>query len=263
MKKLAMMLLAAATLVGCNSKNNTQAVATPADANTRQASAVQQVPQAGQLSGKVLETMDAAGYTYLRLETSTGEQWAAVSAAKVEVGQTVAINEQMTTENFESKTLNRTFDRIVFGTIADPNAPAASAMGMPAGHPQTGADGGPAQHMSGPKDVVVEKLPKAEGPNGRTVAELWSAKKSLDNKPVVVRGKVVKFLGGIMGKNWVHVRDGSGSNDDGTNDLTVTTDEVVNVGDVVLVSGTLRADKDFGSGYAYGVIVEEGKFKTK
>lgn len=258
MKKLAIMLLAAAILAGCSKQNNSQAVASPAEATARQAAAVQQT--AG-LSGKVLETMDAGGYTYIKLGTSTGEQWAAVSAAKVEVGQTVAINEQMATENFESKTLNRTFERIVFGTIADPNAPAPSVMSMPSGHPQTGADGGPAQHMSGPTDIVVEKLPKAEGANGKTVAELWSAKKSLDNKPVVVRGKVVKFLGGIMGKNWVHVRDGSGSRADGTDDLTVTTDEVVNVGDVVLVSGTLRADKDFGSGYAYGVILEEGKFK--
>ena len=262
MKKLAITLLAVATLAGCNSKNNAQAVASPADANTRQATAVQQAPQTLKLTGKVLETMDAAGYTYIRLETSTGEQWAAVSAAKVEVGQTVAIDEQMTTQNFESKTLNRTFESIVFGTIADPNAPAAAGMTVPAGHPPV-ADGGPAAHMSGPKDVAVEKLPKAEGANGKTVAELWATKKSLDNKPVVVRGKVVKFLGGIMGKNWVHVRDGSGSRDDGTDDLTVTTNEVVNVGDVVLVSGTLRADKDFGSGYAYGVIVEEGKFKKQ
>jgi hypothetical protein len=64
-----------------------------------------------------------------------------------------------------------------------------------------------------------------------------------------------------MGKNWLHVRDGSGSKAAKDNDLTVTTDVVAKVGDVVTVTGTVSVDKDFGAGYAYPVIVENAKLK--
>jgi hypothetical protein len=74
---------------------------------------------------------------------------------------------------------------------------------------------------------------------------------------VTIRAKVVKFSPMIMGKNWVHLRDGTGSAADKTDDLLVTTMDQAKVGDVVLVKGTVRTDKDFGAGYSYKVLVEE------
>jgi glutamate-1-semialdehyde aminotransferase len=71
------------------------------------------------------------------------------------------------------------------------------------------------------------------------------------------RGKVVKFSGGIMGRNWIHLRDGSGSATDKTNDLVVTTTEQAKVGDVVTAKGVVRVDKDFGAGYVYKALVED------
>ncbi|HEY5634728.1 MAG TPA: nucleotide-binding protein, partial [Burkholderiaceae bacterium] len=70
------------------------------------------------LSGQVLEAQDAGIYTYIRLKTATGEAWAAVNKAAVKKGETVTIGNPMEMRNFESKSLNRTFDRIVFGTLA-------------------------------------------------------------------------------------------------------------------------------------------------
>ena len=61
-----------------------------------------------------------------------------------------------------------------------------------------------------------------------------------------------------MNRNWVHLRDGSGAAGK-DNDLTVTTSDNAAVGDVVVVKGTVRLDKDFGAGYAYPVIVEDAK----
>ncbi len=87
--------------------------------------------------------------------------------------------------------------------------------------------------------------------------EIVTGKANFSGKPIAVRGRVVKFNGGILGKNWLHVRDGSGS--EGTNDLTVTTDATVKVGDLVLVTGTLGSDRDFGGGYNYALIVENAK----
>jgi hypothetical protein len=87
---------------------------------------------------------------------------------------------------------------------------------------------------------------------------VFAEKDALVGKPVTVRGKVVKANSGIMGKNWIHVRDGSGS--DGTNDLTVTTTTAQpNVGDTVLVTGPVSLNKDFGMGYQYDVIVEDAQ----
>lgn len=126
-----------------------------------------------------------------------------------------------------------------------PEAPAAAAAPqMPEGHPvaEPGAD------------VDLSGIAKAEG--GQTVAEVFAQKDSLAGKPVTVRGKVVKVNAGIMGKNWLHVRDGSGA--EGTNDLTVTTTGALpQVGDTVVVSGPVTLNKDFGAGYTYDVIVED------
>jgi hypothetical protein len=101
------------------------------------------------------------------------------------------------------------------------------------------------------------KVEKAKGADAYTVSETYEKAGKLDKKTVVVRGKVVKVSKGIMGKNWVHLRDGSGDPGKGTNNLVVTTKDAPKVGDVVTAKGTLYKDKDFGSGYKYQVIVEE------
>jgi hypothetical protein len=105
------------------------------------------------------------------------------------------------------------------------------------------------------------KVEKAKGADGYTVSETYEKAGKLDKKTVVVHGKVVKVSKGIMGKNWVHLRDGSGDAGKGTNNLVVTTQDAPTVGDVVTAKGTLYKDKDFGAGYKYQVIVEEGTVK--
>ena len=221
------------------------------------------------LTGTVLETMDAAGYTYLKLKTAEGETWAAVNEAKVEKGSTVTILNPMPMDGFESQTLKRKFDHIVFGSLgpaggavaASAPAPAPAGMGMgaaPAAIPAEVA----AQHAqaaSGPEVTEKISVAKAEGPEGRTIAELYAQRAALKGKPVALRGKVVKFNGGIMGKNWIHLRDGSGTPEGKDNDVTVTTNDTVAKGDVVLVRGTVSVDRDFGAGYTYTVVVEEAK----
>jgi hypothetical protein len=104
-------------------------------------------------------------------------------------------------------------------------------------------------------EVDLSGITKAEG--GKTVAELYAEKDQLANKKVTLRGKVVKTNAGIMGKNWLHVRDGSGA--EGANDLTVTTTsaELPKVGDTVVVTGQVGVNKDFGMGYQYAVILED------
>jgi hypothetical protein len=105
-------------------------------------------------------------------------------------------------------------------------------------------------------EVDLTGIAKAEG--GKTIAEVFAEKEALAGQPVTFRGKVVKTNPDIMGKNWLHVRDGSG--EEGTNDLTITTAGTLpNVGDTVLVTGNVTLNKDFGMGYAYDVLVEDAK----
>lgn len=249
--------------IACDKSTKGEAAAVPAATATSAAPAGAPAATTS-ISGTVTETMNASGYTYVAVRTAEGEQWAAIPESVVAKGSPVTIDVQMVMDKFESKTLNRTFDRIIFGTLAGAK-PMASQ--MPSGHPAApGAamGGSPAagavEHMKGgAADIGPIAVAKAEGANGKTVAELWAARTALKDKPVAVRGKVVKFLPGIMGRNWVHLRDGSGSLEKGDNDITVTTSETANVGDVVLVTGVFRADKDFGAGYAYPVIIEDGR----
>ena len=128
-----------------------------------------------------------------------------------------------------------------------PSADAAAAAAIAAkGHPL------PSTEKS---DVNLKGIAKAEG--GKTIQEIFDEKATLAGSKVTVRGKAVKVNAGIMGKNWVHVRDGSGAN--GDNDLTVTTTSasLPDVGDTVLVSGTVALDQDFGMGYQYAVILQD------
>ncbi len=116
--------------------------------------------------------------------------------------------------------------------------------------------GGPAAAPSGPI-----KVDKATGPDAYTVGEIHAKGAALDKKKVTVRGKVVKVSAAIMGRNWIHLRDGSGDQAKGTNNLVVTSQDTPKVGDVVTASGILAKDKDFGAGYRYAVIVEEARIK--
>jgi hypothetical protein len=203
------------------------------------------------VTGKVVETMDAASYTYLKVETAGESIWAATSKMPLAVGDVVTVALESPMQNFHSAALNRDFPVIYFTTSVGTGTQPA-AQGMPPGHPAVGA---------GAKAVEVQKLPPPEG--GSSIADVWANRKSLGGKTVTVRGTVVKFNGGIMGKNWLHVQDGSGSAEAKTHDLTVTTDAVAKVGDVVTVTGTLTLDKDFGAGYTYAAIVENATVRAK
>ena len=135
---------------------------------------------------------------------------------------------------------------------------AAGGDALAAGDAASGGSGGAKAPAPAAEQIKVEK---AKGADAYTISEAYEMAGKLDKKTVVVRGKVVKVSTGIMGKNWVHLRDGSGDPGKGTNNLVVTTQDAPKVGDVVTAKGTLFKDKDFGSGYKYQVIVEEATVK--
>lgn len=133
----------------------------------------------------------------------------------------------------------------------EPTATAAAPETPDAGQMATQPHPVPTQ---GATDIDLSGVEKAEG--GQTVAEVFADRDQFQGKTVVIRGKVVKVNADIMGKNWLHVRDGSG--EEGTNDLTVTTTGVLpEVGDTVVVTGAVGLNRDFGMNYQYPVIIED------
>lgn len=200
------------------------------------------------LEGKVAETFDVGMYTYLRLETPKGEQWAAVPKTKVAVGDQVTVQQAMPMRKFHSPTLNRDFELIYFGVL--PGAAASAPPMTP--HPAPAA--------SLPQNIQV---PKAKVPNAHTVEEIAKDGSKLAGKPVAIQGMVVKVNTGILDRNWIHIQDGTGTKDAKTNDLLVTSADQARVGEVVLVKGKVATDKDFGSGYSYKVLVEEASITVQ
>ncbi|NJD91453.1 MAG: DNA-binding protein [Geobacter sp.] len=204
--------------------------------------------------GKVLQIINSGGYTYVELKKKSGEKvWLAVSSAEIPVGSQQTFNPGMVMTNFESKSLKRTFDSIIFTDLA---APAKDRGKKDVSGKSPGSKG------SVSPDVKV-KVKKATGKNAYTVAELYKNSAKLNKKKVVVRGKVVKISSNIMSKNWIHLRDGSGSQATNDFNLVLTSKSIPAEGEVVLATGTLYKDKDFGGGYKYAVIVEGAEFTAE
>jgi hypothetical protein len=222
------------------------------------------------LSGKVLETMDGGGYTYILLKNPGENVWVAVPQMKVKVGQELTLVPGFVIKNFNSKGLNRKFDKVIFSAGVANQAvklsPSAIKM-VHQGVPVEDAKQQGAAKIEAPKPapkpepVKVGHVAKAKGRNAYTVAQLYAKKKELEKKPVVVRGKVVKVSSHILKKNWVHIQDGTGSEAKKNNNIVVTTQDLPNEGDVVTVKGTVYNKMDFGYGYRYELMLQDAKVK--
>lgn len=265
------------------------------------ATVVEADPQLAERTGTVLEAMDASRYTYLLLDTGTEKIWAAANQFAVKVGDTITLRGLLPMDGFHSESLDRTFDRIYFVTSVHGSAtdlppghpdisgyvgetdvegmamppghpevpgytPAASAapIELPPGHPEVPGypPPAPASTAGGPEGAEPEKIDlveRAEG--GVTVAEVYADRASLAGQTVAVRGKVVKVNNDILGRNWIHLQDGSG--EDGARALTVTSDQRAAVGDTVVARGVLGTDRDFGAGYFYEVLLEDAALEVE
>lgn len=210
------------------------------------------------LAGKVLQTMNNGGYSYIYLQKANGTKiWVAVMQMPVTVGSQMSFKPGMEMPGFESKGLKRTFDNIVFSdgpltkSAIDANAP----------DPKKSKGASPGSKGARTSKEGKISVDKATGRNSTTVEGAFLNSARLDKKKVTVKGKVVKVSIGIMQKNWIHIQDGTGSQAKGTHNLVCTSSEMADVGDIVTVTGTLAKDRDFGGGYRYNAIIEKATFK--
>lgn len=229
---------------------------------------------ANDLKGVVLETMNSGGYTYMEVDAGGARQWVAIPESTVQKGQEVLYRDGMEMKDFHSKTLGRTFSSIIFSDgLVVGDQPAAEPAEAKAQGGSSFADAVAEENLNSPHSAqpmiasagssgaIVPltdiKVDKAEGENSFSVAEIFTRAKELNGKEVRVRGKVVKFSPSIMGRNWIHIQDGTGNPMQNSHDLVVTSQATVSQDSVVTLKGVLAAEKDFGAGYTYAVIVEE------
>jgi hypothetical protein len=176
---------------------------------------------------EVVERLDGDGRTCLQLKEGSFGFWVSVPPLDAHPGDAVLLGKGPKKHRYVSADLHRTFQDMLIveeAKIATPEEIAGYAQLDPA-------------------------------PGGITVADAFARSHELNGQPVKVRGRVVKVNENIFGRNWVHLRDGTGA--EGTDDLTVTSTAMARAGQIVVVEGTLTADKNLGFGYQYPAIVEE------
>lgn len=212
--------------LGCsNSSSHTKAeLATGAE--------LQAVMEKGEHTITIEEVLHSGGYTYVKAREEGVLFWIAGPQSALQKGATLTLSAQMWMEDFKSSTLNRTFEAIMFVQEFEPAEPAKTQIKLP----------------------YMEPLAPING--SISIKQLYRDAKKLNGTSVTLHAKIVKISRGIMGKNWIHLIDGSGQADDGLITAT-TTEEDFALNDRVLVTATLVTDKDFGYGYFYPVILEE------
>ncbi len=189
------------------------------------------------------EVLQTNNYTYIRASEDGNEYWMAIERAEIKAGGTYYWKDGGEMKDFYSKELKRSFPTIFFVQTFSEKPITKTKMNLPpsmAGKPKA------------PEKAGIN-VPKAQG--GVTIAELFTKKEAFNGKQIKISGEVVKFSPEIMKKNWVHIQDGTKAGDN--YDLTITTLDVVKVGDIVTFTGTVSVNKNFGAGYVYEVVVED------
>ncbi len=208
--------------------------------------------------GKVLETMDSGGYTYMLLDVDGFKDWVAIPVLYVEVGEEVELHAGTPMGEWTSKALNKTFKQIVFSSGPTDKYNERRKVNAHKGADMSAPAPGNAKKEGKP---IVEglKVEKAKGANAYDLAEVFAKRAELQDKIISVRGQVVKVTAGVMNRTWVHIKDGTGEN--GANKLVITTQASPNTGDVVTFTGVFHNNVDFGGGYKYAVIMEDASTK--
>lgn len=216
-------------------------------ASCKQKSAADENLAPGVRKATVEEVIQTSNYSYIRISENGNENWIAITRQEVEKGKSYYYVPGIEMNNFVSKELKRTFPSILFVDKFSDQPIVAKI---------TVADSAKGKQEAIQKEGV--KVEVAKG--GISIAELYTNKEKYAGKSVKISGEVVKYSADIMKMNWVHIQDGTSSN--GSFDLTITTNDVTKVGDVVTFEGTVTLKKDFGAGYFYEVIVENAKLLT-
>lgn len=201
-----------------------------------------QLPGGGK-AFEVVEIIQGSSYTYIKAKENMAEKWMAVSRQDVQTGAVYYYDEALPMNNFHSKEIDRTFEQIFFvNTIST----------TPIAQEQPKAMEGHMGKIDNQQNSAITLGKKA---GEITVAQIFANRNDYSGKEIEIRGIVVKVNEQVMGKNWIHIQDGT--NDSGNFDLTVTSADLPAVNDEITIKGKIVLNKDFGYGYTYEVIMED------
>ncbi len=191
----------------------------------------------------VQEVLQTTSYTYLLVKENDNTKWLAIPKIEANAGETYFYQGGNEMKDFKSSQLNRTFESVLFlGGVVKADEMGKNKKDASTGKAKTFAK-------------LELNLEPVEG--GVTIADLYANKSEYAGKVIKVKGQVVQFSSSIMGRNWIHLQDGTEHN--GVFDLVITSKSDISVGDVVVLEGKISLDKDFGYGYFYELIMEDAQ----
>lgn len=197
----------------------------------------------------VTETIPGGKYLYLKVTEGDREYWAATGKSDVKAGETYYYNEALVQNNFESKELDRTFETIYLITQLVPESHGASMK------PKQDIDAPPAEAMQSSPNKKFHSSPLAGKATTLSIAELLKDPAAYEGKVVELTGTCTKINEGILGRNWLHLKDGTADSED----LVITSSDLVDLDSEITIRAIVSLNRDFGAGYSYDVLLEEGK----
>ena len=204
---------------------------------------------------KVEDRIDASDYSYFQVSEKDGNKyWIAAKRLEAVKGDILYFTKSMEMKNFHSATLNRTFESVLF---VDDITKTPHNMNNPNSTLPMDPKTAHSQVMSTPQiDIKIEHIK-----DGKTVEQIYNDMDKLNGKIIRIRGKVVKYNPEIMGRNWIHIQDGTASGS--SYDLMVTSKDQTSVGQIITIEGKVATNKDFGAGYTYKVMIEDANIKLE
>lgn len=204
------------------------------------------------VTGEIVETMDTGNYTYIKVQGADQTIWAATERYPAKVGDRVTVPGEMVMKNFQSPTLGRTFDEIYFTErVLKEGEDVETA--LPAGHPAVTST------TESAPETAPTLITQPEG--GTTVADLYAKGAELAGQEVVVKGKVTSYTERVMGRNWIHLADGTGT---GRNkELVFNSTATTQVGAIITVRGVVSVNEDLGHGYQYAVLIKDASITAE
>jgi hypothetical protein len=199
---------------------------------------------------KVNEIITASRYLYLNVSEGEEKFWIAIRKQDIEVGGIYYYKRALLKTDFESKENNKVFEKIYLVT----NLVSANHV-----HEQKSMN-----DIDTNLEAVIDNKPEvkiSENPERNIqqkgsvkISELVQNFKKYEGKTIQISGECVKINPGIMNRNWIHIKDGS--LDD--YDLVITSDTYVAEGTLITMKALVSLNKDFGAGYTYDLILEDG-----
>ncbi|AXH12860.1 hypothetical protein [Halarcobacter bivalviorum] len=197
-------------------------------------------------TGKILEIKDSGAYVYIKIKKEKEDIWAAIPKTDVKVGDNVTLKESTWMKNFESKTLGRTFDKVLFAEIDGQKK---------AIHGVDNIHGIHGQAMKKPNPEFGKITTSNEKAIQTNIEAIQKNKEKYKNKNVTLEGEVVEVSNKVMGNTWIKIKN----NNDAMIFRSMNEDEKVKIGDKIKVTGTINTDVDYGYGFKYNVIGVNGK----